>query len=214
MIKVKDLIVKPIASKDANTFVKKNHYSGKVVPNSQLHFGVFYNNVLTGVLQFGPSMVKKNIIGLVEGTGWNDFIELNRMAFDECLPKNSESRVIGYCLRTIKKKYPHIKWVITFADATQCGDGTIYRATGAILTGIKTNVGLRKNIKTGEVLQQIAAHHRKIAKEFRTSGEWEPIEGFQIRYIWLLDKGLKLTVPVLSYDEIVSRGAKMYKGSK
>lgn len=212
MVDVKKLIVKPISPKDGNAFVAANHYSGKVVPNSQLHFGVFCNGILAGCLQFGPSMIKKNIIGLVADTGWNEFIELNRMAFVDWLPKNSESRVIGYCLRAIKKQYPHIKWVITFADATQCGDGTIYRATGAILTGIKTNVGLRKNLKTGEVLQQIAAHHRKIAKEFRSSPEWVPIPGYQIRYIWLLKQGLKLTVPALSYDDIKKAGAGMYKG--
>ena len=32
-----------------------------------------------------------------------------------------------------------MKWVISFADGTQCGDGTIYRASGFYLTGIKVN---------------------------------------------------------------------------
>jgi hypothetical protein len=32
-----------------------------------------------------------------------------------------------------------LKWVISFADGTQCGDGTIYRASGFVLTGIKDN---------------------------------------------------------------------------
>lgn len=213
MISVKDLIVKPIANSVANDFIKNNHYSRKVVPNSQLHFGVFSNGILSGCLQFGPCMVKKNMLLLVENTKWNGFLELNRMAFAEWLPKNSESRVISVCLRLIKKNYPHIKWIVTFADATQCGDGTIYRATGAFLTGIKKNAGLRKNKNTGEVLQTIAAHHRKISNEFRNSGEWEMLEGFQIRYIWLLDKNAKLMVPVLDYKEIKAQGASMYKGA-
>ena len=38
----KNLIVKVIPSKVAVPFVKTHHYSGKVVNNSNLHFGVFY----------------------------------------------------------------------------------------------------------------------------------------------------------------------------
>jgi hypothetical protein len=39
----------------------------------------------------------------------------------------------------IKKKAPHVKWIISFADGTQCGDGTIYSASNFVLTGINKN---------------------------------------------------------------------------
>ncbi len=42
-------------------------------------------------------------------------------------------------MRLLKKNYPFLKWVISFADGTQCGDCTIYRASGFVLTGIKEN---------------------------------------------------------------------------
>jgi hypothetical protein len=109
------------------------------VQNSQLHIGVFYGGRLEGVMQFGPSLDKRKTMGMVEGTGWNEFTELNRMAFSDALPKNSESRAIAIALRLIRKHLPAIKWVISFADGSQCGDGTIYRAAGFILTGIKKN---------------------------------------------------------------------------
>lgn len=48
MAGVKDIIVKPINATAANAFVKAHHYSGKVVPNSQLHLGCFLNGVLGG----------------------------------------------------------------------------------------------------------------------------------------------------------------------
>ena len=101
---VKNLVIKLIDSKTANEFVKEHHYSGKVVANSQLHFGVFSNKILQGVMQFGPSMNKKASIGLVANTGWNEFIELNRMAFSNFLPKNSESRSLGIAIKIIKKQ--------------------------------------------------------------------------------------------------------------
>lgn len=138
-IDVKDIIIKPINSTIANRFVKEHHYSGKVVNNSCLHFGAFYKDILHGVLSYGPSMDKSKIIILVKDTKWNDFLELNRMAFDDFLPKNSESRCISVTLKLIKKHYSNIKWIISFADGTQCGDGAIYRASGFSLIGIQEN---------------------------------------------------------------------------
>lgn len=139
MGRCKDIVLKVIPSNIANRFIKKHHYSGKVVANSALHFGAFLDGHLHGVLSYGPSTDKRRILPLVEGTGWNEFIELNRMAFDDYLPRNSESYCIGATLRMIRKQAPHIKWVISFADACSCGDGTIYRASNFILTGIKEN---------------------------------------------------------------------------
>lgn len=64
------------------------------------------------------------------------------MAFDSYLPRNSESRAIAMSIRLIKKYAPQIKWIISFADACSCGDGTIYRASNFVLTGIKENLNL------------------------------------------------------------------------
>lgn len=142
MPSAKDIRVAPISAKDAAAIVKRVHYSGKVVQNSQLHLGVFLDGRLEGAMQFGPSLDKRKVQGLVEGTGWNGFIELNRMAFSDRLPRNSESRALGVAMRLIRKHYPHIEWVISFADGAQCGDGTIYRAAGFVLTGIRKNTSI------------------------------------------------------------------------
>ena len=211
MGRAKEIKVKVIPPKVANDFVKKHHYSGKVVPNSKLHFGAFLDGKLHGVLSYGPSINKKGTINLVEGTGWNEFIELNRMAFDDYLPKYSESRCIAISIRLIKKNAPHIKWVISFADGTQCGDGTIYRASGFKLVGIAENTALRVNPDTGEAMHVIQAHHLKMSSEFR---KWKPFEGYQMKYVYLIDKTCVLTKPEIPFTEIDARGAGMYKGEK
>jgi len=211
MGRAKEIKVKVIPPKVANAFVKKHHYSGKVVPNSKLHFGAFLDGKLHGVLSYGPSINKKGTINIVEGTGWNEFIELNRMAFDDYLPKYSESRCIAISIRLIKKNAPHIKWVISFADGTQCGDGTIYRASGFKLVGIAENTALRVNPDTGEAMHVIQAHHLKMSTEFR---KWKPFEGYQMKYVYLIDKSCVLTKPEIPFSEIDARGAGMYKGEK
>ena len=209
----KEIVVKVIPPKIANDFVRKSHYSGKVVPNSNLHFGVFYHGELHGVMQYGPSTDKSKLIGLVDGTKWNEFIELNRMAFDDVLPRNSESRAISLSIKLIKRNAPHIKWIVSFADGCQCGDGTIYRAANFVLTGIKKNNSLRIDDK-GNVFAKMTYYHKP-----NKIGEWENmkvLDGYQLRYIYFIDRSCrqKLTVPEIPFSRIDEIGAGMYKGKK
>lgn len=214
MGRAKEIIVKVIPAKIGNEFVKKHHYSGKVVPNSQLHFGCFLDGALHGVMSFGPSTDKSKLIGLVEGTKWNEFIELNRMAFDDYLPANSESRCISIAIKLIKRNAPHVKFIVSFADGCQCGDGTIYRASGFLLTGIKQNSGMRIDEK-GNVYSQVtfSAHKPDKMDEFR---KMKKLVGFQLRYIYFIDKSCieRLTVPVVPFSRIDELNAGMYKGQK
>lgn len=232
MGRCKEIVVKVIPAKVATPFVKAHHYSGKVVNNSQLHFGAFLDGKLHGVMSFGPSMDKRKVIHLVEGTGFNEFIELNRMAFDDYLPRNAESYCIGYALRQIKKQAPHIKWVISFADGTQCGDGTIYRASNFVLTGIKPN-GTILQFPKGERIAYLtlSAHPAspQVKKIFSNNGipngfktkktlvedyGVKQLKGYMLRYIYFLDKRCKekLTVPIIPFSKIDEMGAGMYKG--
>ncbi len=154
-----DVELRVIPARIANPFVDRVHYSGKHVNNSQLHLGAFLDGRLHGVMSFGPPMDKSKVIGLVKGTPWNGMIELNRMAFDDTLPRNSESRCIGLAMRMLKKNAPHVKWVLSFADGCSCGDGTIYRASNFVLTGITKNSTILR-LPNGEEISNmtITAH--------------------------------------------------------
>lgn len=233
----KNLIIKVIPGKVATPFVKAHHYSGKVVNNSNLHFGVFYEGRLHGVMSFGPSLDKSKIQGLVEGTGWNEFIELNRMAFDDVLPRNSESRAIAVAMKLIRKNAPQIKWVISFADGCQCGDGTIYRASGFFLTGYSSGSMWKLPDYLAKINDGAVAHRMKVQDKCsalsryileRTHGKnltmekyveqfgGEILEGKMFRYIYFIDQTYKdrLTVPIIPFSKIDEMGAGMYKGEK
>ena len=228
MGRAKEIIVKVIPAKIANEFVKKHHYSGRTVNTSKIHFGAFLDGKLNGVMSYGPPMVKKNMLGMVEGTKWNEMLELNRMAFDDYLPKNSESRCISISIKLIKKNAPQIKWIVSFSDSTQCGDGTIYRASGFFLTSIKRNNSLYR-LPDGRVVNNLNMTGKymlsDLAKRSDISSAWsynknakiigaKPVEGFQLRYIYLIDKTCKITVPILPFSKIDEMGAGMYKGEK
>lgn len=213
MATAKDIIVKPITAAAANKVVKAVHYSGKVVQNSNLHFGVFLDGKLEGAMSFGSPLDKRKVLPLVKDTAWNNMLELNRMAFSDKLPRNSESRAMSIAFKLIKKHYPHIEWILSFSDGTQCGDGTIYRASGFVLTQIKENTGQRIDEKTGEVFSQVTfSAHRPNEKEYWRS--LKKLAGYQLRYVYFLNKEAKqrLTVPILPFSEIDKMGARMYKG--
>lgn len=236
MGRAKEIEVKVIPSKVAVPFVKKHHYSGKVVQNSNLHFGAFLDGKLHGVMSFGSSMDKAKIQQLVSGTGWNEFIELNRMAFDDYLPRNAESYCISRAIKLIKKNAPQIKWIISFADGCQCGDGTIYRASNFVLTGIKPNKTILE-FPTGDRIAAMTleshftldivkkqCEYFGIEHKYRTRSEWlkigngsiKYIDGYMLRYIYFIDKSYraKLTVPEIPFSKIDEMGAGMYKGEK
>lgn len=218
----KDIRVAPISRQDADRLVRRVHYSGKVVPNSQLHLGVFLGDRLEGAMQFGPSMDKRKTVSLVRGTPWNGFLELNRMAFSDRLPRNSESRAMAVAFRLIRRAYPHIEWAISFSDATQCGDGTIYRAAGFVLTGIKENKqilewnGQRIAKKTLDNENFPRPGGKFYSRHLLETGQAKPLDGFQLRYVYFLHPGAlaRLTVPVIPFDRIDELGAGMYRGER
>ena len=237
MGRAKEIVVKVIPSKIANDFVKKQHYSGKVVQNSQLHFGCFFEGKLHGVMSYGPSLDKSKLVHLVKDTKWNEFIELNRMAFDDVLPRNSESRAISQSIKLIKKNAPQIKWIISFADGMQCGDGTIYRASNFVLTGFSTGSMWKLPDYLAKLNKGPVAHRMKVQDKCseiskyvlsKTNGKnltmnkcvemfgGELMQGYMLRYIYFIDKSYKnkLTVPVIPFSKIDEMNAGMYKGKK
>lgn len=213
----KDLRIAPIGGRDANAFVRVHHYSGSVVSNSQLHLGAFLGTRLVGVLQFGPPLDRRKLLGLVAGTPWNGMMELNRAVFTDRAPRNSESRTLGVAFRLMRREYPHLQWVVSFADATQCGDGTIYRASGFVLTGINRNktiwvgpdgsrtadLSLRESMMVSRVsltskggaisrVTQTKAGHAvstdgAASMKSFRAAGYKPAPGFQLRYVYFLD---------------------------
>jgi len=217
-VSAKRLTLRPIAAADANRIVRKLHYSGKATQNSQLHIGVFYLNRLEGALQYGPSIDLRRMAKTVTGSGMHDFMELNRMALSERLPRNSESRALAVSFRIIRREAPQIKWLVTFADGTMCGDGTIYRAAGFHLVHVRRNT-TQLRLPDGTVASDISLNvyrtpDGRMGSAAAKANGAAPLPGFQIKYVKFLDPAWegRLAKPPLSYDTIGELGASMYRG--
>ena len=124
------------------------------------------------------------------------------MAFSERLPRNSESRAISICFKLIKKHYPNIEWILSFSDATRCGDGTIYRAAGFVLTQINRNSSIIKlpdGTVTASITYTAGKNILKMGGAATLPEGAEYLDGFQLRYIYFIQPAARerLTVPII-----------------
>jgi len=226
----KGIRLRPIDSRAAGALIRRVHYSGTTGHAPHLNIGVYWNGSLEGAIQFGQSIDKRRMLGIVRGTRWNQFTELNRLAFTDRLPRNSESRALGIAFRLLKRHRPDLKWIVSYADATACGDGAIYRASGFVLTAIRPNRTILV-FPDGERVASPLLSNARMAKRAEMAKKWRVQEdgsssvspfvkagakwakGCQLRYIRFLDPTWRerLTVPEIPFSAIPET-ARMYRG--
>ena len=132
-MKARDLSVLPCEVKDVRDFIERHHYSKSIngVKITQC-FKVTNKEDLVGAVLFGQ----------LSTTAWKKFgsseahvLELRRLVLLDKCGKNSESRVIGYCLRWIKKQLPLVRVIVSYADPMHGHTGVIYKASNFQLIG-------------------------------------------------------------------------------
>lgn len=119
--------VQEIDAPRAKAMVMKYHYSGKVVPNSKLHLGVFNSRgEICGVLSYGPPMNGARTAKKISHS--ERMYELNRMVMRDEEPRNSESMAISACNKWLKKN-TDVEYILSFSDGKEGNVGYIYQAT-------------------------------------------------------------------------------------
>lgn len=234
MPSARDVTVRVVNQAAAAECVRRWHYSGRVVQNSQVHFGAFLGTRLLGAMSFGPPLDRRKVLGLVADTPWDGMMELNRMAFCDELPRNSESRCLGVAARHLAVTYPRLQWLLSFADGVQCGDGTIYRAAGWLLTAVSDSGQIlespsgerftKMSLSQAGSARRLAALRSIGALEHAASSSMAPfmaagfkvVPGFMLRYLKPLRDGVekRLTVPTVPYSAIAQMGAAMYRARR
>jgi len=196
-----------INPKLANKLIEENHYSGTSVKGVVYHIGIFYENTLKGVAQYGYGIKPAKTSQWVEGTKRDEFLELNRLWLDDSLGFNSESYVISQSLKFVKNLNPKLKWIISFADGMMGKNGTIYQSTNFIYTGFRKDGGVWYT-KNGNRLHSVSLWHkhktiqRNVLEEIYGTPLYK-VFGGQYRYFFFYDRKLikKLIVPILPYPK-------------
>ena len=154
-------------------------------------FGVFLGQRLLGAIALGVGPF--NAHRLVDGAAPADCLTLSRLWLSDELPKNSESRVLGVVVRSLRN-HTSLKFLLSYADPAQGHLGTIYQATGWIYTGLSQAMPLY-DLGDGRV-----RHSRSLAHGFGThSVRHFKAKGISIkvipqspkhRYLYFLDSTL------------------------
>ena len=190
-----DFYVKEINKKLSKDIIIKYHYSHKVCNDAttHIHLGCFIKRELLGVLQFGYAMNPRSCGSIVKGTELNGYKELNRMWFDDKAKRNTASQAISYSIKYIKRKYPHVKWIQSFADE-RCGKlGIVYQAENFVFYGSHKNI---MGEIDGEVYHNsIVTNNKRGKKRQLEAKNWKEravkLELSQYRYIYFIDQRSK-----------------------
>ena len=196
------LRVSPIPIRIAKTLIVLYHYLHSLPGGTQLAFGVFLGQRLMGVLTIGcgPSQVFR----LVADASADDCSVLTRLWLSDELPPNSESRVIGIVLRSLKI-HTHLKFLVSYADPSQGHIGAIYQATNWLYTGLSEATPLY------DIGDGVPRHSRSLSHAYgshsvrhfaRHGVEVKLIaQAAKHRYIYFLDRSWRdrLRVPARPY---------------
>ena len=191
-----EFYIKEIPKKISNDIIIKNHYSKKVAgfATTYIYLGVFENDKLLGSLQYGFMMNPAAAKNIVDGTGIYEHLELNRMWLsDEIQILYPESRAISFSIKYIKRKFPKIKWIQSFADERCGGFGIVYQACSFDFYGEHTSDFYSLD---GEYVHKIAlTHHadkRPLYQKIRARKDELQKESLrQFRYIKFLNQKWK-----------------------
>ena len=149
--------VKPVPFAAAKAVIEKNHYLHSMPGGTCLAFGSFVGSSLLGALTLGSG--PRNAATMVAGAEAGDCLTLTRLWLSDDLPQNSESRVVAFVLRSLRK-HTSIKFLLSYADPSQGHVGTIYQATGWLYTGLSAVMPLY------DLGDGVARHSRSVGHSF------------------------------------------------
>jgi hypothetical protein len=159
--KTPDLLFSRCELKDVSKFIKKYHYSHTHPGGVDYAFRLDWNGQLSGACLFGWMAGNPKAV-LIKGKEPKDFRELMRLVLLDEVPKNSETRFVGWCLRWLRKNTEVIACV-SFADPKFGHSGVIYKA------GNWTYLGKQKPDRPRLIIDGIEVHPRMAYDRYGTS---------------------------------------------
>lgn len=172
--------------KEADEIIIANHYSHKATKNSFLSFLVYYNGVVSGALQVGYGIKPRN-----KGAFNPDEVrEFDRMWLSDDMPKYSETITLSLLHHYLRKVYPDIKYLISYADnSSDVGnEGTIYKAANyKLIDKVKSDFYI---LESGERVHPVTMWHRHGTRKWAFLVQQYPnikkADGFQMKYLFEL----------------------------
>lgn len=208
------LYFKECTKEEARDMIICGHYSHKFQGYfGKVNIGVYTEGRLVGVASFGGLMNPKSYKNFGDFAE-NEILELNRLWVDDELGMNTETMLLSASWAIMRKKYPEIKVVQSFADG-RLGAGTIYKATGFGYYGCESTLFFQDK-ETGVIYHKVGIENTKAPVSFirlnklYLEGRLQQFRVNTYRYIYPLYT--KIEKPVLdSNGEVVLTTKKLAK---
>ena len=212
-IDITKVAIRAISKSVAKDMIIKNHYTHKW-SLCRVAYGIFYktdvksefldgfNEKLIGCVIYGQPAGRSAARSVCNLIKLKEVMELTRLWIED-MPncKNIESYSISNSIKLIKRDYPAIKCIISYADGEQGHCGGIYKATNFLYQGC-SSVALMPNhsvsltgppsynwIHSRTVSSRWGSHNVEHLKKAIGKTFWRKIESNKHRYIiFIADK--------------------------
>lgn len=180
----RDLYIDYCSYRASEYSVYKWHYSKSMPSGKLVRFGVWENKKFIGTVIFGTG-ANPNIATVVNLSKY-EVCELVRVALGT--HKNPVSKIVSFCLKKIKKDFPNLKAIISYADPRQNHTGKIYQAMNWIYIGeTKKAIHFEKN---GKFYHSRTVNNAKRINKNYDMSQFERIKTTKYKYIYLYEKKL------------------------
>ena len=138
-----------VTPREARDFVSEHHYT-QTCSSGVARFGWEREGRLVGatVYDTGNHAMRCGVFG---ASHYGTVLHHHRLALAPEAPKMTASEFMAAAMRELRTQRPETRAIVTYADLCQGHDGTIYRATNALFTGIVARGNLKFVTPDGEI---------------------------------------------------------------
>ena len=198
----KSLYIDYCTHKVAVYSVLRWHYSKRMPKSKLVRFGVWEYGIFKGAVIYGLGANPKS--GAFLNVSNFECPELVRVALDK--HDNPVSKIVSFTLKKMKKDFPKLKAIVSYADPEQNHSGSIYQAMNWTYIGktqsAKVYIENGKEIHSKTISDRI--RFNKLDKNHNL--EYKIVKG-KYKYVYLFDKSLqdKLNKMKKPYPNAVAR---------
>jgi len=125
--------VQPIKNMEVEPWLLEKHYA-KRIPQIMFAFGLYVEEVLTGVITYGIPASPSLCMGICGVEHSDQVLELNRI----CLMANNKNEA-SFLVSHSMKQLPKPSIIVSYADTEHGHVGYVYQATNFLYTGLSAN---------------------------------------------------------------------------
>ena len=175
---------------------KRWHYSRTIPMNKSARIGVWEGGEFVGVIIYGLGASPS--LGSPYGLGIFETCELTRVALRA--HHHPVSRMLAISLRMIRKNFPGLRLIVSFADQRRGHHGGIYQATNWIYAG-ETKPAKMIKLANGDLvdLRRFNGHGHNASKPIPDDAEKVDVPP-KYRYLMPLDLAMREQISALSQE--------------